>query len=39
MALIIRKLDTSSRREVNRFIDLPFRIYRRLPAVGAAAGG
>ena len=31
MALIIRKLDTSSRRDVNRFIDLPFRIYRDCP--------
>ncbi len=28
MPLIIRKLDTSSRRDVNRFIELPFRIYR-----------
>ena len=31
MTLIIRKLDTSSRRDVNRFIDLPFRIYRDCP--------
>ena len=31
MPLIIRKLDTSSRRDVNRFIDLPFRIYRDCP--------
>ena len=31
MALIIRKLDTSSRREVNRFVELPFRIYRDCP--------
>jgi len=31
MALIIRKLDTSSRREIKRFIDLPFRIYRDCP--------
>jgi hypothetical protein len=31
MALIIRKLDTSSRRDVNRFIELPFRIYRDCP--------
>jgi hypothetical protein len=31
MALSIRKLDTSSRREVNRFIELPFRIYGDCP--------
>ena len=31
MALIIRKLDTSSRRDVRRFIELPFRIYRDCP--------
>ena len=31
MTLIIRKLNTSSRRDVNRFIELPFRIYRDCP--------
>jgi hypothetical protein len=34
--LNIEKVDTDNKRQVKRFVELPHRIYAKLPSVGSA---